>query len=405
MKNPPAFLCIASFFKGNEFLRGLKASGCTVYLVTSKNLEDKEWAWDAVDDVFYVPQDAEGDWHMPDVIEGMAWVMRNKHIDRIAALDDFDVEKAAELREHFRIPGMGQTTFRHFRDKLAMRIEARDAGIRVPGFSPLFSDEAIRRFAESNPGPWIIKPRWQAASTGMKKVHSTEALWAHLDQLGARRHQFLVEQFKPGVVYHVDSLSADRKVVFARTSRYLETPFEVTHEGGIFRSVTEPFGSKVDKALLKLNAAVKKAFGYVHGASHCEFIQCHEDGAFYFLETSARVGGANIAEMVEASSGINLWYEWARLEAAVAQSLPYQLPALRNDYAGILISLTRQEWPDTAVFNAPEIVWRMSGKPHHLGLIVRSPDHRRVLEVVDDLSRKVMDDFNASAPAPDKPTA
>ena len=43
--------------------------------------------------------------------------MRSKKIDRIVALDDFDVEKGAYLREHFQISGMGQTTARHFRDK------------------------------------------------------------------------------------------------------------------------------------------------------------------------------------------------------------------------------------------------------------------------------------------------
>ncbi len=66
--------------------------------------------------------------------------MRTRKIDRVVALDDFDVEKAAILREHFRIPGMGQTTARYFRDKLAMRVQARDAGIKVPAFIGLFND-------------------------------------------------------------------------------------------------------------------------------------------------------------------------------------------------------------------------------------------------------------------------
>jgi len=405
MHLPPAFLCIASYFKGNDFLRGLKASGATVYLVTSKNLEHKDWVRDVIDDIFYVHADEDGNWHMPDVIEGLAWLMREKRIDRIVALDDFDVEKGAELREHFRLPGMGQTTARHFRDKLSMRIEARDHGIQVPGFAPLFNDEAIRRFIDTNPGPWIIKPRGQAASTGMKKVYSPDELWSHLDYLGTRRHHFLVEQFKPGDVYHVDALTYNSEVIFARTSRYLSTPLEVTQGGGIFRSITEPFDSKADKALLKLNAQVKKAFGYVHGASHCEFIRCHEDGEYYFLETSARVGGANVADLVEASSAINIWYEWARLEAAVAFNLPYKLPPLRKEYAGLLISLTRQQFPDVGVFNDPEVVWRMYNKEHHIGVIVQSPHYERILELLDRYAERVQADFHASAPAPERPTA
>jgi len=36
---------------------------------------------------------------------------------RVVTLEDFDVEKVAALREHLRIPEMGDTTTRYFRDK------------------------------------------------------------------------------------------------------------------------------------------------------------------------------------------------------------------------------------------------------------------------------------------------
>lgn len=399
-----SFLCIASYFKGNEFLRGMKSTGATVYLVTSKKLEDKPWAREALDDIFYVEQGPENDWKMEDVAAGLAWLMRSKKIDRIVSLDDFDVEKGAFLREHFRIPGMGQTTSRHFRDKLAMRIEARDAGIPVPGFSNLFHDADINQFIQQNPGPWIVKPRGQASATGMKKVNSPEELWAQIDRLGGDRHHYLVEQFKPGDVYHVDSLSQDGKVVFSRVSKYLATPFEVAHGGGIFRSAVVPFGGEEDKSLQKLNEDVMQAFGMQYSASHTEFIKSHATGEYYFLETASRVGGAHLAEMVEASSGINLWYEWARLEAAVARGEKYKLPKVEKDYAGIVVSLARQEWPDTSGFNDPEIWWRMTDMPNHIGLIVRSKKRERVLELLDQYANRVQQDFHASAPAPDKPT-
>ena len=70
----------------------------------------------------------------------------------------------------------------------------------------------------------------------MKKIYNADELWAHLNSLGGDRHNFLVEQFKPGDVYHVDALSQDGKVIFSRASQYLAPPFEVAHGGGIFRS-------------------------------------------------------------------------------------------------------------------------------------------------------------------------
>ena len=404
MSRPVAFICIASYFKGNDFLRGMKAAGATVYLVTSKKLEHKPCAREALDDIFYVEQGPENEWNMEDVAAGLAWLMRSRKIDRIVALDDFDVEKGAYLREHFRSPGMGQTTARHFRDKLAMRITAADAGIPVPAFSALFNDDDIHQFTQRVEAPWIVKPRGQASATGMKKIYSAEELWAHLEKLGGERHHYLVEQFKPGDVYHVDSLSQDGKIIFSRVSQYLSTPFEVAHGGGIFRSATVPFGSDDEKKLLQLNADVMDVFRMQYSARHTEFIKTRETGEFYFLETASRVGGAHLAEMVEASSGINLWYEWARLEVAVASGEKYKLPKMRNDYSGIIVSLTRQENPDTTQFNDPEIAWRMYDMANHIGLIVQSKKRERVLELLDDYAHRVQRDYHASAPAPERPS-
>jgi Carbamoyl-phosphate synthase L chain, ATP binding domain len=404
MSKPIAFICIASYFKGNDFLRGMKAAGATVYLVTSKKLEHKAWAKEAIDEIFYVEQGPDNEWKMEDVADGLAWLMRSRKIDRIVSLDDFDVEKGAYLREHFRIPGMGQTTARYFRDKLAMRVQARDCDIPVPAFSSLFNDEEINEFTRNVAAPWIIKPRGQASATGMKKVYSAEELWEHINKLGGERHQYLVEQFKPGDVYHVDALSDGGKVIFSRVSKYLSTPFEVAHGGGIFRSVVVPFGGEEEKSLQELTAKVMTAFGMQYSASHTEFIRNRETGEYYFLETASRVGGAHLAEMVEMSSGVNLWYEWAKLEVSVAAGLKYKLPKVRNDYAGIIVSLTRQEWPDTSQFNDPEIAWRMTDMSYHVGLILQSKKRERVLELLDNYMHRVQRDYHASAPAPEKPT-
>ena len=142
-----------------------------------------------------------------------------------------------------------------------------------------------------------------------------------------------------------------------------------------------------------------------YSASHTEFIKHHETGEIYFLETSCRVGGAHLAEMVEASSGINLWFEWAKMEAAVAAGEKYKLPKIRNDHAGIIVSLARQQWPDISQFNDPEIVWRMTDNAYHVGLIVQSPKRERIIERLDDYAERVQRDYHASAPSPNRPTS
>ncbi len=402
---PLSILCIASFFKGEDFMRGAKEAGCIVYLVTSSQLRHAEWPGESLDDIFFVDDidGVKGHWNMQEVIGGLAWLMRTKPIDRIVSLDDFDVEKGAELREHFRIPGMGQTTCRYFRDKLAMRMKAKELNIRVPQFNSLFNDNDVNHYLDTVAAPWLIKPRGEASATGIKKAHSKDEAWEIINALGDNRHKCLIEQFRPGDVYHADALSQNGKVIFCRVSRYLSTPMEVAHGGGVFRSITVEFDSDDDKKIQKLNVEVLHAFGLNYSASHTEYIKDRETGEFVFLETSSRVGGANLAEMVEYSSGINLWREWARLEVAVAKDEKYKLPKIRKDYAGIVVSLSRHQHPDSSGFVDNEIAWRMK-KEYHIGLIVQSKSQQKVLELLDNYTDRIFSDYHASAPVPNKPT-
>ena len=135
--------------------------------------------------------------------------------------------------------------------------------------------------------------------------------------------------------------------------------------------------------------------GLLRGVSHTEFIRA-ADGTLYFLETSARVGGAHIAELVEAATGLNLWAEWAKIEIAGGNST-YEPARSHLNYAGLLVSLARQERPDTSAYTDPEIVWRMD-KKHHVGLIVRSARIERVRELLDQYTARVRRDFYHTEP-------
>ena len=395
-KRPLTFLCVSNEFKGFDFFQACHEAGCKVYLITSKKTEKKSWPRQYLEDIFFMEdQGNQGTWDMDALTRGTAYFLRQVKVDRLVALDDFDVEKAAHLREEFRIPGMGTTTGRYFRDKLAMRVKALEEDIPVPGFSSIFNDQDINDFIANFPGPWVVKPRSEASADGIKKVQNAEELWKVIHELGDERQRYLVEQFKPGDVYHVDALTLDGKVIFSRVSRYLSTPMEVAHGGGIFRSHTVPFGGDEDKALQALNKKVLQKFGMNFSASHTEFIRSNETGAYYFLETSSRVGGAHLAEMVEASSGINLWGEWARIEIAKAQNKKYTLPKSRKDHAGIIVSLSRFEKPDTSGFTDKEIVWRLD-KSYHIGLIIQAKKRERILELLDGFAERIAQDFHAS---------
>jgi hypothetical protein len=396
-------LCLASYEKGHEFLRQAKRQSWTVLLLTSLSLKDTaRWPVDSIDEIFYAPDDNH-EWNRADIIKSVSYLMRTHEIDRIEALDDFDVETAAALREHLRLPGMGETQARLFRDKLGMRMGARAAGLRVPEFTALFNHKRVGDFLNRVPGPWVLKPRSLAGAIGIKKIDNREDFWRELEQLGDMQSHYLLEQFVPGRVFHVDTALYNGEVVFAIASGYGRPPMEVSHQGGVFS--TEVLDRNGDDAaqLLNMNRQLLSDFGLRQGVSHTEFIRADADDQIYFLETSARVGGAHISDLIEAATGINLWAEWAKIEC-VQDGQPYLPSQAREEYAGLLVSLSREEHADTSSYNDTEVTWRMN-RPYHVGLIVRSMDYRRVRQLVTSYSERIQHDFGAVLPPRDKPSA
>ena len=395
---PLTFLCITSYEKGQEFMRQCKRSGCRVILLTAEKLRNADWPGASLDDTYYLPDEIPLD----DIVKAVTHLARNEKLDRVVALDEFDLETAATLREHLRIPGMGLTTMRYFRDKLAMRMRALDRHVRVPDFVPVLNHGDIRYYLEHVPGPWVLKPRQEASAIGIKKFSTPDELWPLLDQLADRQSSYLVEKFLPGDVYHVDSVVSENEIVFANVSKYGKPPMNVAH-GGVFTTFTVRRGSGDDAALRPINRDLIAALGLLRGVSHAEFIRAHADGQFYFLECAARVGGAYINEMVETATGINLWREWARIEIAGGDG-SYKLPPVKEEYAGIILSLAKQEDPDTSAYNEPEVFLRIK-KHHHAGFVLKASEPDRIPRLLEDYAQRFAQDFMAVEPPRDKPTA
>jgi biotin carboxylase len=395
-------LCLASYEKGHEFLREAKRQGCYVILVTSESLRNlARWPMESIDEVHYMA-DAQNQWNEEHLLYGVSYLARHREIHAVVPLDDFDLEKAALLREHLRLPGMGLTTTRFFRDKLAMRVEARDHGILVPDFVHVLNHDRIRTFLEEVPGPWVLKPRTLAGAIGIKKVGSAEEVWRLIDTLGDQQSHYLLERFVRGDVYHADSIVYQSEILFVCVSRYGAPPMKVSHEGGIFTSRVIDRDTPEYSAIQSVNEKVLRALRMRNGVNHTEFI-LSEEGQVYFLETAARAGGAHIVELVEAATGLNMWAEWAKIEVAGGKK-PYNVAARRRDSAGLLVSLARQERPDTSPFSDPEVVWRME-KQHHIGLIVKAPSAARVDELLAQYCQRIERDYLASLPPQEKPTS
>jgi biotin carboxylase len=414
---PLNIICLATYFKGGDFIRECKQLGCHVVLITKEKMLQEDWPRDCIDELMAVPNDA----GPPLFIDLVAFLAREMKPDRVIALEEFDVMTAGLIREHFCLPGMNSSTARTFRDKLRMAEAAKAAGVQLPDFVPLINPANIAEFIGRVPPPWILKPRSDVSAIGIRKVEHAEEVWRIVDELNKRdslrerASYYLLARFIPGEVFHVDSIVNNGRVAFAGANRYGRPPLEVAHLGGAYISRTIAHGSADEKKLFEINRKLIKGLGLERGAAHAEFIKSDADGQFYFLEVAARVGGAYIAEVLEAATGLNLWREWAKIEVADAvqsrrqqQSAgagqkpdvkaelvsPNKLKPLRKEYAGIVLSLAKQEHPDTSAYDDPEIVYRAK-KGHHAGLIVRSKKLERVEELLQDYATRFAEDFVA----------
>lgn len=392
-RRPVTILCISSESKGHAFLVAAKEAGARVILLTEEKHANAPWPRASIDERYLMPDLSQRE----DVIRAVSYLARSHVIDAVVPLDDYEVGTAAALREHLRLPGMGESQARFFRDKLAMRRAAVEAGLRCPAFSGIFNYDELSDFMERVAPPWVLKPRFEAGAVGIRIIDDEAALWHALDELGDLQSFYLLEEFVSGDVYHVDSIWWDRRIQMLTASRYGQPPLQVSHKGGVFTTRLLPPDGREATQLREQTRQLLAHLRLGAGVAHTEFIRAEDSGAFYFLETAARVGGAHIAELVYFATGRNLWEEWARIVVAQARGEDYLVETPRDRFAGLLICLAQQEHPDLSPYSEPEVVWRLE-RPYHAGLIVAAPDAARVDELIEQYGERFVHDFLTSGP-------
>src|SRR6201998_1602422 len=228
------FLCIASYEKGQDFMRQCAEMGVKLTLLTVEKLRDAPWPREILEDVHLMPNE----YSLLDLMKTVCWMCRGRQFDRVIALDEFDLDAAAKIREHTRIPGMGVTSTAYYRDKLAMRTGASESGFLVPEFCRVLNYDELPAYLKGVHGPWLLKPRAEASALGIRKIYEPEQLWRTLDELGDLQTNYLLAQISPGDIFHVDSVISEHKVVFSAVTHYGKPTVQGSHEGGVFTTRT-----------------------------------------------------------------------------------------------------------------------------------------------------------------------
>ena len=164
------FLCIASYEKGQDFLRQCAELGVKPTLLTVDKLRDADWPRDVLEEVVTMPPGLT----VEQILNTVSYMARARRFDRIIALDEFDIETAAQIREHMRIRGMGVTASAYYRDKLAMRIGAQESGFLVPEFCRVLNYDELREFMERSMPATYDPNRWRERLRHGKRVYEAD---------------------------------------------------------------------------------------------------------------------------------------------------------------------------------------------------------------------------------------
>ena len=213
--------------RGQAFLEELAKLGCRVILLTVDEHRNTGWPLESISELHSMPAGMT----LQQITNTVTYLARSRKFARVIALDNLNVQLAAALREHLRIPGMGVTTACYFSDRLAARLKAAQVVRGVPAFTSVANYDELRRFMEAVPAPWLLTPRSDSRGNVTRKLDEADQVWRALDALGDGQSEFLLEQFIEGDRWHVDSLTASGKVVFSAVSPYRESTAEKPESG------------------------------------------------------------------------------------------------------------------------------------------------------------------------------
>jgi len=380
-------LCISSRFKGVDFITEAKRLGCSIYLITDIANREKAWPRELLSDIYFVDEQSET-WNIPNLIKAVSYLARTTHFDKIIPLDDFDFDKAAALREHLRVPGMGESRVRFFRDKLAIRDKAEEDDILVPEYAHVLNYERIKAFTSMVPAPWVIKPRFKDGSALYSRATDMNELWKIILDLGDDQSYYILERFIPGEIYHVDSIVHNHEICYSGVHHYGRPLMEVVQNGGLFTSATVEVGSSIEQDLLRLNTKIVQSMGLKYGVMNTEFIKSHQDGRYYFIKSSGKVGGNYLAELVESSTGLNLWREWAKIEMSEVDEIDYTCPEYVKQPAMVIRVPAKNPSALSNTMQHAAIVWRQVSH-NHVTVVIRCKNHDDLNTVKDEILNSI----------------
>lgn len=248
-----------------------------------------------------------------DVIARVHNWLRGRTVDQIVANWEPLVITAARLRERFGIPGMSVDAVRGFRDKQLMKERVAAAGLRVPRAQRVRSVADLWAALDHIGYPAIVKPISGAGSADTYRVNSASEVERVLP---AVRHvdEAICEEFITGDEYTYDTVSIAGVPAYESVTRYYPNALDMrSHEwiSPIMISVRDLAQPHIQRGIT-LGRDVLRALGMGDGMTHMEWFLT-ANGEVVFGEVACRPGGACVVDLMNYTSDVDLFREWARV--------------------------------------------------------------------------------------------
>ncbi|WP_017729234.1 ATP-grasp domain-containing protein [Halalkalibacterium ligniniphilum] len=224
------------------------------------------------------------------------------NFSKLIATYEFDLLRAANLREFLKIPGQDYNSALAFRDKLLMKQISKENNLNVPIFEKLTNAVALSEFIDQNGYPIVVKPRDGAGAEGVRIINDSSDLKLFLND--GIPLNFMVEEFIDAEMFHIDILTFDGEIIFNWPSAYLVSNLKF-NEGGFAGSyLINEEHIYYEKIMKYSRELVSKFPSPKFGVFHIEVFV--KEGEVILCEAACRPGGGKIVEQLSHAFNVNI---------------------------------------------------------------------------------------------------
>ena len=292
-----------------EFTRGLAQSGARVFGVGDQHVGALP---DLVRHSLAEYVQVSSLWDTQRVIAELTQNLRGQSLDGVECLWEPGIMLAAQLREHFGVPGSNAEHARLFRDKEAMKVALDKAGIRTPRHQAANNVSDCWEAVEKIGFPLILKPVDGAGSADTYRVESQEELRAALPLL-LHVPTISIEEFIDGEEYTFDTITIDGEIAYYNVAWYRPRPLIARSNEWISPQVIA-LRDVDDPALadgIQMGKDVIKALKFGTGFTHMEWYR-KADGEVVFGEIGGRPPGAHQVDQMKYACDFDVFKAWGQ---------------------------------------------------------------------------------------------